>query len=46
MKLYWRVKKNGKWTFVAAKVEGFQHEGYVQVREFSPSYAYTKGVLK
>ena len=46
MKLYWRIKKNGKWTFVAAKVEGYQHEGYVQVKEYASKYVYTKGILK
>ena len=28
-KLYWRVKKNGKWTWIAAKVVDLSyHEGH------------------
>ena len=36
-KLYFRIKKNGKWTFTPAIVYGFQHEGYTQVK----NYVYT-----
>ena len=33
--LYWRRrKKNGKWSFTKAIVEGFQHEGYAQVKAY------------
>lgn len=28
MKLYWRVKKDGKWTWRAATVTGWTTDGY------------------
>jgi hypothetical protein len=28
MKLYWKVKVNGKWTFRAANIKGWTEEGY------------------
>lgn len=28
MKLYWRVKRNGKWTWVAATTENTQVRGW------------------
>lgn len=28
MKLYWRIKKAGKWTWIAATVTGWTTDGY------------------
>ena len=33
-KMYFRIKRNGKWTFVPAVVYGYQHHGYTQVKDY------------
>ena len=44
MKLYWRIKKNGKWTWMPAKLAGYQHPGYAQVEALVEEFVYKREV--
>jgi len=43
MKLYWRVKKKGKWTFVPAIIDGYNIRSGIKTK--STNWKYSQGSI-